>query len=1216
MIRQAVQSILILLMVAACAAVASAAEYVRFHRYSVDQGLPQSVVQAIAQDTRGFIWLGTQGGLSRYDGHEFVNYFLEPDDANSISNDWIPVLHADDQGMVWIGTQRGLNRLDTKTGAITRYYSDPADPQSLSGNHIRAIEPDARGWLWIGDDTGGITRMDLDSGTFERVTDGGLANQRVRDLFLDAGGFLWIGTNGGGLLRLDPLNSRVRQIDLEGSDDRVHAIAADARGDIWVGSSEAGLYRLDSQGQLKRRYRKGDGSGLSSNAIRVLFVDSRGDVWIGTDSDGVNRFVTGEDRFESIRRHSANDRSLNDDHVAALFEDRGGVIWVGTQVGVNTWNPLLSAFATYSSPAEGNGGLTNNWISSFAEGDDGKVFVGTAGGGVSLLELDTGEIHPFGPGDGPGGLRDPRVFALAVSPQGELWAGTRAGGLFRYRAEQGDWENFRHDPEDAGSISFDAITSLLFDSRGRLWIGTYGGGLNRYLGEGRFERFRHDPGNPASLCSDRMLSIYEDRGARLWIGTHGDGLCRLEPDTGVFETYRHDSSKADSLASNVAWYVTEDGAGNLWIGTAERGVSVWRAEDRQSGQLRFEHLGIEEGLAGRTIYSLVSDSAGRVWAAGNRGLTRIDPGTRETVNFTVADGLQGNEFNFAAALRLADGRILFGGNNGFNAFYPHEIRTNLHAPPVVLTDLIRLNESVLPHTLMEESGVVQFDHRDQLIAFEFAALDFTDPSGNRYEHFLEGFDTDWVIDGNRRRLTYTNLLPGDYRLRVRAANGDGVWSSDELVLPFRVLPAPWATWWAKSGYVLAVLMVFFAVYRVQARRLAYAEEIRKINTTLVDQINQRQKKETELRLSEQRSQRYLDVVEVIILALDRTGRITMINQKGARVLGGSESEIVGSDFYETFVPAEVRGEVRERFEQVAQYAYSESPIKPKEGIERLIAWHTIPLPAGEGMAAGILISGTDVTQVRNLERQLRDAQKMEALGTMARGVAHDFNNILSSILGYAELSLAELDSSSRARDYLRKLETSVDRARELVQGILTFGRGNPRRPKPVSVAGAVAEALQLLKPVLGERVRIEDVLDPESGAVLADPTQLLQVVLNLGTNAGQAMGEKGGVLQVRVQPHDVDIEKARSTAVLAPGSHVKITVADNGPGMDDFTLARIFDPFFTTRRREEGTGLGLAVVHGIVTQLRGYVEVESEVGRGSTFTIYLPCCEESAAGRV
>ena len=1192
-----------------------AAEVVRFNRLSIEEGLPQSVVQAITQDAEGFIWLGTQGGLSRYDGYEFVNYFHDPDVAHSLSNDWVWDLHLDAEGALWVGTNGGLSRLDPQTGHVLRFPHHPEDPASPGGDRIRALEGDPRGWLWIGDDGGGVTRMDTHTGTFERILAEGLEGQRIRALLVDAGGFLWIGTDGGGLLRFDPISGRVRELPLQGNDRRVRSIVADLQGDIWVGSHEFGLYRLDAQGVLKRHYTRGDTSGISSNAIRDLFVDETGELWVATDSDGLNRFIVAEDRFEPIRHNSANHRSLNDDHVSALFKDRGGVIWVGTQVGVNSWNPILSAFATYGAPSEKNSGLTNNWISSFAESPTGEVFIGSAGGGVNRLDFRSGEISSVGPVDGPGSLEDPRVFALAVSSAGELWAGTRAGGLYRYSEASARWENFRHDPADPDSISFDAITSLRFDIRGDLWIGTYGGGLNRYTGNGRFVRYAHDPGDAASLCSDRVLSVYEDRAGLIWFGTHGDGLCRIDPASGRFETFRNDPSDESSLASDVAWLVDEDTSGNLWIATEDRGISVWRAEDREAGFTRFENMGIDEGLPGRIVYGLLCDSVGRMWAAGNQGLSRIDLATRQVVNFSVADGLQGNEFNFAAALRLADGRMLFGGNKGFNAFYPHQVTTNSYAPPVALTALTRLNEAVSPRVLMDEEGWIRFSHRDDLIAFEFAALDFTDPPGNQYEHYLEGFDSGWVADGTRHRLTYTNLQPGDYRLRVRAANGDGVWSEQELVLPFRMMPAPWATWWAKTSYGLAILLVLYLIYRVQARRLAYAEEIRKINTTLVEQITQRQQKEAELRYSEQRAQRYLDVVEVIILALDGRGRVMMINQKGARTLGYAESEIIGKDFYETFVPVEVRSEVRERFERVEQYAYSESPIKPREGAERLIAWHTISLPATDEMPAGILISGGDVTQVRNLERLLRDAQKMEALGTMARGVAHDFNNILSSILGYAELSLAELETSSRASDYLRKLETSVDRARELVHGVLTFGRGSPRAPQPVKVADAVAEALQLLKPVLGAAVRIDDSLDPECGAVLADPTQLLQVVLNLGTNAGQAMGEAGGVLRVSVDAHEVDIEQARSTAVLVPGPHVKIVVSDNGPGMDDFTLARIFDPFFTTRRREEGTGLGLAVVHGIVTQLKGFIEVTSEPGQGSSFTIYLPCCEEDAVDR-
>lgn len=425
-------------------------------------------------------------------------------------------------------------------------------------------------------------------------------------------------------------------------------------------------------------------------------------------------------------------------------------------------------------------------------------------------------------------------------------------------------------------------------------------------------------------------------------------------------------------------------------------------------------------------------------------------------------------------------------------------------------------------------------------------------------------------------------------------------------------PAPWATPWAQAAYVLAVLLALVMAYRIYSARLARAAHENEMQASLIQAFTEREARERELAITRRRAQRYLDVVEVIILALDKQGNVTLVNQKGVRVLGYPESEIIGRNFYDCFVPEGSRDDVREHFQEVDQYAYSESPIKPKEGSERIIAWHTISAPQiedGNEDSGGLLISGVDMTQVRNLERELREAQKMEALGTLSRGVAHDFNNILSSILGYAELSQSVVHEPGKVSEYLDKLESSVDRARDLVARILTYGQGSGQPPRPVRVSSAVEDALELLHPVLAGSVSVESDVS-ETGVVLADPTQLVQVVINLATNAAQAMRSDGGKVKIEVSDYEVGVEEAHSWAVLEPGPHVRLSVSDNGPGMDDFTMSRIFDPFFTTRSRDEGTGLGLSVVHGIVTQLHGTVQVFSKPGEGARFDIYLPCCNQ------
>ncbi|MEM8768836.1 MAG: two-component regulator propeller domain-containing protein [Pseudomonadota bacterium] len=1195
-------------------AAAAPLDAARFQRLSVEQGLSQSVVQAVAQDSRGFIWIGTQQGLNRFDGHEFLSYFNQPGDPDSLSHDWIWDLHFDRRGVLWIGSNGGLDRLDLDSGSVAPVVT--RQDSELGATPVRVITEDDQGNLWIGTDGGGVVRFEPDTGALQRFAqDGGddaLASNRVKALHIDGDGFVWIGTDGGGLSRLDPLSERVVRVELPGNDGRVRAITSDKQGDVWVATTERGLYRLQAGGAFKAHY-MAEGGGLSSNAIRVLLHDDLGNLWVGTDSTGLNRFDSATNSFEVLRHQPANAFSLNTDHITALFQDRGGVLWVGTHVGLNTWNPHVGGFLTYRQRGGAENQLSNNWIASFAEAADGRLYVATAGGGVNVVDLDSGEAELLGPQAEPDGLADDRVMALAVAPDGALWAGTRAGGLGRYDQATDRWKSYRHDPDDPQSLPSDGVTSLLFDATGSLWVGTYGGGLGRFLPElDAFENFQKDPTVATSLCSDRILALHQGRQGGIWLGTHWDGLCRLDPVTGTFIQFRHDPEDATSLSSDSAWAVSEDAAGNLWVGTADAGLSVWRHGDRQRGIVRFQRIGVADGLPSNVVYGVLPEPSGRVWASGSRGLASVELETGAIRRFGIGDGLQSNEFNHGAQFRAADGRLIFGGVSGFNAFYPRTIQGNSYAPPVALTRFLLHNQPTSLDSLRDAGGLVTFNSKDRLISFEYAALDFTDPRGIEYRHRLDGFDEEWVGDNKRRSATYTNLSPGDYLFRVIATNKDGVQSEAEFQVPFRVQPPLWATWWAQTGYAVAILLVGLIFYRAYARRVAHAAEIHQINETLIREIRARQHKEAELERTEQQAQRYLDVVEVMILALDRDGAIMMVNQKGMRVLGSDEAEILGKDFYTTFVPAEFRSDVRERFESVDQHNYSESPILNRKGEERMVAWHAIAMPETETHPAGTLISGEDISQMRRLEKQLRDAQKMESVGTLARGVAHDFNNLLGSVLGYAELAIAAGNDSRRATEHYRNLEKAVSNARLLVKRILSFGSSNAAKAQPVYLDAVVEETLQLVEPTMGSHVHLEVQLDAECPPVMADAIQLEQVVLNLTMNAVQAMSEQGGVLRVELSTREIDMEEARSTTTLSPGLHVRLVVADTGPGMDHATLSRVFDPFYTTRRQTGGTGLGLAIVHGIVTQLQGAISAQSEPGQGSRFEVHLPCCEAEA----
>jgi signal transduction histidine kinase/DNA-binding response OmpR family regulator/streptogramin lyase len=453
--------------------------------------------------------------------------------------------------------------------------------------------------------------------------------------------------------------------------------------------------------------------------------------------------------------------------------------------------------------------------------------VGTYGGGLNRL-LPPGRTfqhyqkHP----NDAASLSDDRIMALLVDRGGTLWVGTKTGGLNRFDPATGKFRSFRHDPGDPGSLSADGITSLLEDRRGILWVGTYEGGLNQFEPATQtFRRYQSDPGDPTSLAGNSVVAIAQDRDGHLWIGTDGGGLHRFDRDTGVFHRFQHDTADPESLSNDQVWAIYEDGEGNLWIGTGGGGLNRWSRQDRDNGLARFAHFNRQQGLPSSSINGITGDGQGNLWLSSNGGLTRYSPATGVFTNYDVTRGLQGNDFNQGACFRRADGMLLFGGANGFNAFHPSAIRDNAYVPPVRITSFLKLNQEILSGTELSRIGKLELGYQDYMIGFEFAALDFTAPEQNRYLYQLTGFDPNWIDPGTARRATYTNLKPGNYRFQVRATNSDGLWNQQGASLELRVLPAPWETWWAYLAYVVLTLGLLWLYLRSRIQRLERATKL-------------------------------------------------------------------------------------------------------------------------------------------------------------------------------------------------------------------------------------------------------------------------------------------------------------------------------------------------------------------------------------------------------
>ncbi len=814
-------------------------ESAKFNRLSLEDGLSQSSVNCIVQDQQGFLWFGTQDGLNRYDGYQFTTFQHDDQAPGSIANNFIWALHVDRNGVLWVGTEGGgLDRWNPADDTFTHYRNDSADPFSLINDEIRALDEDRENRLFIGT-AGGLSRFSPESGVFTHFThqdgdSGSLSDNQIRAVLLDREGRLWVGTYEGGLNRKDPGSDDFLHYRHDPNDpgslssDRIKTVREDSHGHIWIGTYDGGLNQLEPETGRITRYRAdpNDRTSLGHDRVRALFTDNTGTMWVGTDN-GLSRRLDEANGFATYRHDPADSNSLSSDRILSIYQDRGGLLWVATQAGLTHRNTALETFTHRKQDSEAETTLSSNIITGFAQDREGILWIGTYGGGLTGMNLDDGTYTNVRHDDSePNSLGDDRVMSLFHDSRGNLWIGTLAAGLSVRYSGRKDFEHLRNDPDDPSSLSSNGVTAITEGSDGTIWVGTYRGGLNRLLPDGRsFRHYRHDETDPDSLGSDQVMSLKTDSNGALWIGTKGGGLNRLNAGNGRFTKYKNDPNNPNSLGNDTVWTIHEDAKGTMWIGTQGGGLNRWLQEDRYASKEYFHRYTTREGgLANDFIYGILEDEYGNLWLSSNKGISRFNTRAGMSTNFDTTHGLQSLEFNFGAYFRSTDGTMFFGGNNGFNYFNPSDVRKNNHIPPVVLTAILKMNEKIALDRPTWEVDELVVDYQDHVVSFDFAALDYSAPEKNQYAYRLEGFDEDWIDLGTMRRATYTNLDAGEYTLHVRASNNDDVWNEAGIVLPVKVLPPPWKTWWAYTLYAAAFCMVVLSFIRVQAQKLRREEE--------------------------------------------------------------------------------------------------------------------------------------------------------------------------------------------------------------------------------------------------------------------------------------------------------------------------------------------------------------------------------------------------------
>jgi signal transduction histidine kinase/ligand-binding sensor domain-containing protein/CheY-like chemotaxis protein/HPt (histidine-containing phosphotransfer) domain-containing protein len=806
------------------AAAADAPPLILEHLTTAD-GLPQATVMATLQDSQGFVWLGTEDGLVRYDGHELYRYAYSRTDPKSLPGNFIWEIAEDSQHDLWLAVKDGgLAQWQRATDTFTVYRHDPRNPASLASDSVRAVLVDARGKVWVGTSDAGVDILDPHTGRFAHLRydandPASLSSDRIFTLARARSGDVWIGTEAG-LDRWQAETATLTRFGPRGM--QISRVLEEQSGAVWVGSYDRGLTRLARDGRVLEAFRHDEQrpDSLASDDVRALLEDQAGHLWAGTVGS-LELLDRPSGRFVHYR-HDPNDAdSLRDSYVMSLYQDLTGLVWIGTRAGgASRWNPRSWELGGHR-PAW----LGSEPVTAFADAPDDRVWIASLGAGLVQFDAASGEMKSLDTLAGRrNALGDARVMSLRRDRLGTLWIGTMTSGLKKLTSD-GHVESIPVKPGDPRATSAAGIMTIVETRAGQIWIGTFGGGANVLdPATGTVRQLPFGTSEAGAVSGPNVTSIAEDSRGNLWIGTDGGGVDLARADGTVLRVYRHDPHDAKSFPANSVYAIAVDAEDRVWIGTDGGGLVRMVGSPEAPASLGFEVVTRAQGLSSDTLYGVVPDAAGGLWLSGNAGLMRFNPGKRSVKTYHREHGLQGEEFSFGAFARLRDGRLCFGGPGGFNIFDPARLTENRQPPRLALTGIDVLGVRMKSATSAWLHDRIDLDYRGSIVSLDFGVLDFSSPRHNRLAYRMPGLTDRWIGLGAQRRITLTNLDAGDHVLEVSAANSDSVWSSAPLKVTIHRDPAPWRSPWAYALYALVIVGII--LYRVRKQRLKFREMAR------------------------------------------------------------------------------------------------------------------------------------------------------------------------------------------------------------------------------------------------------------------------------------------------------------------------------------------------------------------------------------------------------
>lgn len=837
----------------------------RFERFDSEHGLSQESITDIFQDSYGFIWIGTEDGLNRFDGYHFKVFRHQRDDLNSLSDNYVTEITQDSDGTLWVATYNGgLNRFDHATEQFHRLKNASDNPHSLPSDRLFCMTINPQDQLWLGL-LGEVAILDINSGAqakFSQLTlpldkQPSLRKSRVVNIEFDFDQSVWIATEGSGLYHYKVKQQSFDHYLFEADnpsgllDNKVQDVYLDSSDNLWIATGN-GLSTFDRDTKQFNHFRHdpNDYNTLSGNLINAVIEDNANRLWVAT-STGLNRFDEKNQNFIRYLPDISNKNTLTTGFVDRLAVSKDNVLWVGLKTnGLNKVNLNAEQFNLNRTNVTNPNALSGNIIWALNESHDGNLWIGTEEGGLNYFNRTTGHFSHYRHDiNNPNSIASDRIYSVLEVAPGKVWIGTVDKGVDFFDVQNNKVTHYRFDMNDPNSLSNDTVLKIFKDSKQNLWVATRSG-LNRFDPQKQhFIRYLHDENNPHSIGDNLVGDIFQSDPNTLWLATAGSGLNQLDITSEKFTRFTHNSENQSSIISNTVMAITSAGNNKVWLSTMG-GLDRFDLSTQT-----FEHvLKLDHSL-----YAALQADDEHIWFNSNQGLSKMHLPSGQIVSFDSNDGLQSNEFNFGAHLKTSDGTLFFGGIAGLNYFQSDDIVVEQSAPNVTLTGLKLFNKPVnisaqtqTDFTLSRAIYLLdklELSYLESLITLTFSSLDYANPEALQYQYKLDSDDGDWIdADAKSASATYTNLSSGNHLFMVRAKRKNGVWGTPTQ-LQIEVTPPPWRSWWAYSLYFLIIALVVSDFFYQRHLKFQAIEESRQqladINENLDDLVTQRTKELSE-----------------------------------------------------------------------------------------------------------------------------------------------------------------------------------------------------------------------------------------------------------------------------------------------------------------------------------------------------------------------------------